>query len=151
MKQIQIYIFITVGFLVAAVAATLFVWATIQSELKSTAPISVATTTVRETPVLADVATSAESGSTLAQPVEVAETIESVVPAEGIPLRTLALTTEQISLLESFGIDVATFVITPTMVACAESAIGADRVAYLMAGGSPGLIEAGKLFGCMSS
>lgn len=64
-----------------------------------------------------------------------------------ITIDTSGLPEAQQQLLSSFGItDSVTF--TGEQVRCAEAAIGADRVAAIVAGGLPGPIELTKLLGC---
>lgn len=72
-----------------------------------------------------------------------------VVPAEGIPLRTLPLSDSQRSTIESFGIEVETFVITPSMVSCVESRVGSDRFAEIIAGAEPSFLEITRMATCL--
>jgi hypothetical protein len=69
----------------------------------------------------------------------------------GIPLRNLALTDTQRSLAAGAGIDVETFVITPAMITCAEERLGATRVAEIVAGASPGVLETATLLRCLGA
>jgi len=69
--------------------------------------------------------------------------------AEPLPLSALPLTDAQRSLLSSAGIDVATFMITPDMVVCAQSALGNERFAEIVAGDAPGVIEIYSLLRCL--
>jgi len=71
------------------------------------------------------------------------------VLAEPIPLSQLPLTETQKDLLRSAGIDPATFIITPAMVTCAQSRLGEQRFAEIIAGNTPGPTEVFSLLRCL--
>ncbi len=59
---------------------------------------------------------------------------------------TAGMTPEQKSMLQGLGIDISK--ITPTMIACAETSLGAARVAEVKNGASLSLTEKVKLVAC---
>lgn len=83
--------------------------------------------------------TSADSDVTTPQPSEISEptTIDSSQMTDG-----------QKALLRTMGLDPESITITPEMVACAEAEIGADRVAAIQNGDTPGPIEGAKMLAC---
>lgn len=68
---------------------------------------------------------------------------------EGIPLSDVPLSDQQKQALETFGVDVETFVLTPEMIRCAEATIGASRVADIQAGAAPAFGETLQLLQCL--
>jgi hypothetical protein len=56
------------------------------------------------------------------------------------------LTADQKKILSALGIDVEK--ITPAMVACAETSLGATRIGEIQGGSSLSLLEKAKLLGC---
>ena len=58
------------------------------------------------------------------------------------------LSAGQRTMLTSFGINPDTFVITPTMVACAEAKIGTARMTEIQNGETPSLKEGASLVAC---
>lgn len=78
-----------------------------------------------------------------------ADVIDETAPTEGIPLRDMPLSDGQRSVVETLGVDVETFTITPEMQACAEEALGPARMQEIIAGDAPSFIETTKLVGCL--
>lgn len=68
---------------------------------------------------------------------------------EGLPLKNLSLGNAQKKTLEAVGINTETFVITKTMLECAQAEVGSERVAAFAAGEAPSVIEIGKLLPCL--
>lgn len=66
-----------------------------------------------------------------------------------IAIPTSQLTDSQKALLSTLGVDVNSFVVTPEMVACAENALGASRVAAIVAGSKPTAVEILKVAPCI--
>jgi len=78
-----------------------------------------------------------------------ADTAEAVAtPPAPIEIDTTSLPAGQQRVLNTLGVDESSVTITPEVVACAEAAIGADRVAAIIAGDTPGLLEGIKLANC---
>jgi hypothetical protein len=69
----------------------------------------------------------------------------------GIPLRELPLEETQKKVLESLGIDVATFVISPAMQDCVSLKLGAKRLAEVVAGAVPSAWETAQLLPCLQT
>lgn len=63
--------------------------------------------------------------------------------------RDLELSEVQISLLETAGIDVDTFVVTPAMQACAAATIESERLTDILAGAPPSFREGVALLSCL--
>ncbi len=73
----------------------------------------------------------------------------STPPPEGIPLRNLPIGESQQAVLDTVGVDVETFVITPEMQVCAGEKLGEARMAEIIAGAAPTLYETTKLLSCL--
>lgn len=80
---------------------------------------------------------------------EKAQTTKINIPDSGIPLSTLKLTDEQKSLLSKVGINTQTFVLTKTMLICANEKLGEDRVVAITTGSSPTVFEVTRLLPCL--
>jgi hypothetical protein len=75
--------------------------------------------------------------------------VDDVPPPEGsIPLNTLPLSDTQKSTLETFGVDVETFVITSEMIDCGREALGSTRIDEIIAGAAPSVAESLELVKC---
>ncbi len=84
---------------------------------------------------------------------EVTTTIKSEtfdIPPGGIKLSTLALGDNQKKALETAGINIDTFVVTESMIACSVAKLGDTRATEIFAGATPSLLEIGKLLPCLS-
>lgn len=68
---------------------------------------------------------------------------------KAIPLRDLQLNQSQQSALDTVGIDVDTFVITPEIQTCAAAKLGNNRMSEIIAGDVPTMIETTKLISCL--
>ena len=79
-------------------------------------------------------------------PAETAE--DTVTPAKTIEIDITSLPDGQQRVLNTLGVDESSVTITPGVVACAEVAIGADRVTAIIAGDTPGVLEGIKLANC---
>lgn len=73
------------------------------------------------------------------------------VPQGGIPLSSLTLGENQKKALETAGIDTNTFMITEAMISCGVEKLGNDRANEIFKGGTPTLVETGKLATCLGS
>jgi len=73
--------------------------------------------------------------------------LASPAPAP-ISIDATSLPPGQQRVLETFGLDQATVTISPAVIACAEAAIGADRLAAITAGDTPAIMEGIKLANC---
>ncbi len=65
-----------------------------------------------------------------------------------ISVETSAMSPEQQQLLRSFGIDPEGVTVTVEMIACAEAAVGKERLNTIMGGAIPTFFESAKLLGC---
>lgn len=98
-----------------------------------------------------------EIGSTPAAPEPEVETAivftepSVTVPEEGVPLRDLPLGDTQRSALETVGVDVETFVITPAMQVCAAEKLGFERMNEIVAGAAPTVLETARIAPCISA
>jgi micrococcal nuclease len=75
----------------------------------------------------------------------------AAVPATSpqvIEIDTTTLPSGQQQILNTFGLDESNVTITPEVVACAQTAIGTDRVAAITDGDTPSIIEGIKLANC---
>jgi len=79
-------------------------------------------------------------------PAETAE--DTITPAETIEIDITSLPDGQQRVLNTLGVDESSVTITPRVVACAEAAVGADRVAAIIAGDTPGVLEGIRLANC---
>lgn len=80
-------------------------------------------------------------------------TDESALPDEKTSSNATVIETTQLSagqrqLLESLGIDADEVVITPEMIVCAETKLGAARIAEIQNGATPSFFEGVQLLGC---
>jgi hypothetical protein len=73
------------------------------------------------------------------------------VPEEGILLSTLPLTESHKKALSAVNIDVETFVLTKEMIVCAGGNIGEDRIAEIIGGSAPSILEMTKLIPCLGA
>lgn len=77
------------------------------------------------------------------------DTVSETVPEEGIPLSSLPLSESQRTSIEKVGINVDTFIITPTMVECGEGRLGVERMQEIIGGAAPSFIESLALTTCL--
>ena len=75
---------------------------------------------------------------------------DTLAPA-AIPLKDVPLTDAQRDVIETVGVDVETFVITPAMQACVMEKLGEERTAEIAAGGTPTALETVKLVPCLGA
>ncbi len=121
------FLIISVSLLIGAIIATVATFLYVTKELPESSQES---TSVTETEAV---------------PAAPHETVE-----DGVPLRDLPLSDGQKSALDTVGIDVDTFVITPAMQACAADKLGAARMEEIIAGAAPSFFETTKLLPCLS-
>lgn len=128
------FLIISGSFLVGAIIATILVFWYVSAQLSSVKPPS----------------SVPSSDGNKATPSAEMVSEESAVSREGIPLNSLPLSDGQKSTLETMGVDVETFVITPAMQLCAEEKLGAARMEEIINGAEPSFLEATKLISCTS-
>ena len=75
----------------------------------------------------------------------------TAIPPEGVPLRNLPLGDTQKSTLETLGVDIETFIISPAMQTCATEKLGTERMSEIIAGDDPGVIETTRLLPCLDA
>lgn len=66
-----------------------------------------------------------------------------------IPLRDLPMSDSQKSIIETMGVDVDTYVITPEAIDCVREKLGADRVDEIVNGAAPSVWESAKIVPCL--
>ncbi|HEY0964195.1 MAG TPA: hypothetical protein VGE31_00135 [Candidatus Paceibacterota bacterium] len=79
------------------------------------------------------------------------DTLTESIPDEGVPLASLALTTEQKNALTNLGINVETFVLTKPMLICGAVKLGDARIEEIKAGAAPSYMEMTKLLPCLTA
>jgi len=67
---------------------------------------------------------------------------------EAVTIDTNSLPPGQQKVLDTFGMNGSSVTIAPEVIVCAEAAIGAERVAAIVAGDTPGVLEGLKLANC---
>ena len=150
---------IGLGMLLGAILLTVAVWSLVQSALMGQEKEVAAMAVPANFPVIEEAATAADpiierivepENKLIQEPASTTdETAIFLSEPESIYLRDLQLSDNQRKAAETFGVDVATFEITPTMIACAEAQVGAERLTEFKAGASPGFAEGLALLGCM--
>ena len=138
------FLIITLSFLAGAIVATIVVWYLLLSaSSQSTAGPSMA-------PVM--------STPTSSQEVRVDDVIDSgtATSAPALPTLTKPMTIDltvlsdtQRAILRTLGIEGDTLTVTPEMQQCAETKLGAERLAAIVAGDTPSLTEGAALIGCL--
>ncbi len=68
--------------------------------------------------------------------------------ALGVAVESGSLTDDQKKLIRALGIDPDSITITPQMVVCAESSLGAERIRQIRDGATPSFTEGVKLSAC---
>lgn len=82
---------------------------------------------------------------------DVAEKLKEQIPDEGVPLSSLPLTESQKKALSAVNIDVETFMLTEAMITCAGEKIGNERIAAIVEGSSPSVLEVSKMIPCLGA
>lgn len=79
-----------------------------------------------------------------------AESVETTPPAQPEPkiIPVSSLSEAQRDMLKTFGIDSDTLVISSEMIACAEQAVGEERLTAITNGAAPSPLEAIKMAPC---
>ncbi len=83
-----------------------------------------------------------------AAPATSGATTSTDAPASGTTVNTSSLSPSQKAMLKALGIDAETIVVTPTMIACAEAAVGVSRAEEIKNGATPSFSEGVKLVAC---
>lgn len=140
-------LFIAILLLLVALLATVTVWLLLQKEYSTQYNDG---NRNDEAKVETQETTTVETDSVTEEPqTESASSNTNVTLVEPIPLRNLPLSDTQRSLIETAGIDVETFVISPEMVTCAENTLGSERFSAIVEGDSPSFLEGTRLLGCI--
>ncbi len=83
---------------------------------------------------------------------QTATTTTTTVPTHGSTGTSIdiasKLTDSQRKMLESFGLNPDTIVITPAIISCAEAKVGKDRMAEIQNGATPSFLEGTSLVAC---
>ncbi len=139
MKAIKIYLGIVTFLLVVAIGLGVYVWYVVQN--LNTQVVSTPTSEI--TPIQ-----DGKKGDT--ETVGNTDTsIESV--QQPLIIKTADLPASQQKMLDTFGINGETFTITPTMLSCAEKAVGMTRLTEIQKGSAPTAMESIKLLPCLKS
>lgn len=156
MKSIKTYLIVVSLLLAFAIACGVYVWYTVQQTQtrieqigeKEPVPIEVKDDGAEAQNVSG--ATSTTQGDVSVSPTagtQVAPVSEVVKP---IVVDTNTLSDSQQKILESFGYS-GSLTITPAMIACAEEAVGKERLQQIMDGNSPSPLESLKLLPCFKA
>ncbi len=141
MKSVKLFLLVGCVLLLTSAAATAYVWNMVQETLSvsSEAPV------VEEE--AADSSAETQHGSVREDTSEMP--VAESVPDAGVALPAESLSASQKAVLDTMGIEIDSFVITPAMVRCAEEKLGSSRVRELMDGVAPTLLEVASLTPCL--
>lgn len=142
MKKLKIFILISIAFLFGALVATGLVWYHLVVKPLREAAVSLPSREQGEE-VIQNLTESAADA--------IAETTSDVVSTveESVYISIEQLPDAQRQMLSTFGIEGTQFEITPSMQTCAETKLGATRLAEIVAGDTPGVLESTLLLGCL--
>lgn len=73
----------------------------------------------------------------------------TAVKTDSVPLKDIALTPDQVETLTKVGVDVDTYVLTPDLITCFETALGKEKWQEIIAGAKPGVLDIAKLVPCV--
>lgn len=138
MKALKIYLVVVTVLLIVALGFGVYVWMTIQKLQNVTGEVE---PTVVELPVETKTEETEKMGTTTTAP-----TVEA--KKEPVTIEVDKLSSTQQEILKTFGVKSNTLTITPAMIKCAESKLGAPRVAEITNGAAPSPLEALSLAGC---
>jgi len=93
-------------------------------------------------------ATSSQPKNVVQQPVPSTPVIEK--KEEPILIQTATLSESQQKIIKGLGYTGDTITISPVMVRCAEDSVGKARLAEILAGATPGALEAISLMSCFN-
>lgn len=135
--------------LVAAISFGVYVWFTLM-QFMAADPVP---TVTQKAPVVEEIPDESEASSTVevAAPSVAPIPVVSEVVTEPITVSPDTLSDEQVDALETFGLDPENLTITPEMVQCFEEKLGAERIAEIVGGASPGPLEALSLLPCLNN
>ncbi len=158
MKAIKIYLIVVTVLLILAVGAGIYVWYLVQKLNTATGAVQPISTTTSSAEVPrephAEQTTSQDSSETTL-PVTPTPTpspsVNTEVKEEPIVIDIETMNPSQKKLLESLGYTGGSFTITPTMIACAEDAVGRARLDEIVNGSAPTPLESLKLLPCFKS
>lgn len=122
MKAVKIYLVVVTLLLIGAIGLGVYAWYKIQ-QLSAVAP------------VISETETSGAEAPNASTPEPITVSSDSLSPT-------------QQKMLETFGYTEDTFTITPTMIVCAESAVGKTRLDEIVGGSAPSPFESVKLLPC---
>ena len=134
MKSIKTYLIVMVCLLIAALVALVSVWYVFQKTQNSIGD---------PTPVLEKKSKTNSPQSTTTEKV-------TTTKQKPIVIQTESLSSSQQKTLETLGYSKETITISPEMIACAEDAVGKDRLTEITNGAAPTPIEAVKLLPCFN-
>ena len=154
MKTIKIFLIVMTLLLVAAISFGIYVWFTLMqfmgngpSEAGNDASPVAEEVPAQDIPVVtSDERISPDTSEGVAGVPSVSEAV-----TEPITVSPDTLSDEQVEALETFGLDPGNLTITPEMVQCFEAKLGADRIAEIVGGASPGPLEALSLLPCLNN
>lgn len=129
MKGIKIFLGVVTFLLIIAIGFSVYVWYTLQS-LQTVAPMP---TPEGTTPIEQSEPTAGEANPSAPAPIVIEKSDMSA---------------SQQKALETLGFTQDSFTITPTMITCAESAVGKTRLDEITAGAAPTPLESVKLLPC---
>jgi cytoskeletal protein RodZ len=159
MKWIKIYLGIVTVLLVAGIAAGVYVWFTVQAldeqvnQVNDVSPKN-SNDEVSPTNTKTDIkkpTTQTQTNETVTVSDVNTEAASPQVNTAPITVTTTNLPESQQKLLKSLGIDADTITITPTMISCAEKAVGKTRLDEIVGGSSPSALESLKLLPCFKA
>lgn len=137
MKSIRIYLVIIGLLLLVAIASSLYVWAKLQKLQTGTLPSTQSSVNV-------------ESGDSSTPTPKSPTSVSNTEVTEPIVVNPATLTDGQKKSLDLVGFDTEQdIIITPAMIDCGEKKLGKARLAEIVAGDTPSLIESAKLAGCI--
>lgn len=139
MKTLKIYLIVVSVLLVVAIGLGIYVWYIVQNLNTPVGNVSQQETSLPQ-----------NKKSTTTQTGAISENLEPVIK-EPLVIKKSDLPESQQKMLETIGISGETFTITPTMLSCAEKAVGAERLTEIQKGSAPSTMESIKLLPCLKS
>ena len=143
MKHIKIYIAVMSVMLLLALGSGVYVWYTVQTVNRDLDNVyqALEEKTAESAPPLSE--------TNSITPTEPVDAVSPTTTEENIEIDVNNLNPEQQAILKTFGFGGETIVITPTMVTCAEAAVGTTRFAEILNGNAPSPLESMRLLPCV--
>lgn len=159
MRAIKIYLVVVSVLLIFAIGAGVYVWylvqklntttgGAMQSVETGTSTVAIPRESTYESPAQQEVPSTTPTLISTSTP---STSIDSDVPTEPIVVDIESMSPSQKKILESLGYTSGSLTITPAMIACAEDAIGKDRLDEIINGSTPTPLESLKLLPCFKS